>query len=96
MICGSAMLIQHDLDEHLYPTPWLAGVYVKPEFRGRGLATILIERIAQQARALNFHELYLYTPGDESLYKYLGWSTLERSVHCGTRISIMTRQLALL
>ncbi|HTA64531.1 MAG TPA: GNAT family N-acetyltransferase [Xanthomonadaceae bacterium] len=92
-LCGSAMLVAHDLEDRRELTPWLAGVYVKPEFRGRGLAALLIERIAQQARALHFPRLYLYTPGNERMYEHLGWFALEHRIHQGTGIVVMSRPL---
>lgn len=93
-LCGSAMLVPHDLEERRELTPWLAGVYVKPEFRSKGFASVLIERIAQEARALRFAHLYLYTPSHELLYEHLGWSALERRSHQGTSIVVMSRRLA--
>jgi GNAT superfamily N-acetyltransferase len=93
-LCGSAMLVPHDLEERRELTPWLAGLYVKPEHRNKGFASVLIERIVQLARTLHFSHLYLYTPGNELLYEHLGWSILERCSRQGINVAVMRRRLA--
>jgi len=36
---GSVTLVEHDMTTHLEITPWLAGLFVAPEMRGRGLGS---------------------------------------------------------
>lgn len=90
-LCGSAMLLPNDLPARPSLKPWLAGVYVKPEYRRRGLARQLIDHIVAHARALGFRTLYLYTPADEALYSHLGWSVVDRTTHQGTNVTIMSK-----
>ena len=42
---GTAALVPADLDSRPDLTPWMAGVFVEPAFRGRGHATALIRRV---------------------------------------------------
>src|ERR1700744_6050209 len=42
---GTASLVAHDLDERPNLTPWLAGVLVIPEARGRGHVIHLIQAV---------------------------------------------------
>ena len=62
-------------------SPWLAGVFVTPEHRRRGTGAALVDRVVQEARALDIPRLYLYTPGDGTLYVRLGWSILEHTFY---------------
>ena len=47
VLLGSAMLIAHDMDTRPQWTPWLAGMVVAPEFRGRGIGAALVERVTK-------------------------------------------------
>ena len=49
---GSAMLIEHDMDTRMELSPWLAGVFVTPEHRRRGVGSALVRRIVDEATAL--------------------------------------------
>ena len=93
-LCGSAMLVPHDLESCPELTPWLAGVFVKPQYRRKGFASVLVARIAQEARALRFPHLYLYTPGSTRLYEQLGWSVLRHASQQGTSVVVMSKALA--
>ena len=93
-LCGCAMLVGRDMDLHPELTPWLAGVYVKPKFRGRGYASALVAHIAGNAQAFGIPRLYLYTDGSESLYARLGWSVLERCLYKGTNVAVMSKDLS--
>lgn len=92
-LCGSALLLAQDMDTRPDLTPWLAGVFVKPEFRHRGLGAALTRRIMEEAGALDAPKLYLYTRTAESLYASLGWSVVERCDYRGAPAVIMAVQL---
>ncbi|MBR7198452.1 MULTISPECIES: GNAT family N-acetyltransferase [Pseudomonas] len=80
-LLGGALLIEHDLKLRRNLTPWLAGVYVKAEERGRGIASQLVNRVVEEAAALGVPELYLYTDTSQSLYARLGWQVVEELVY---------------
>ncbi|MBP6563874.1 MAG: GNAT family N-acetyltransferase [Neisseriaceae bacterium] len=93
VLCGSAFLMAADLSIYTAATPWLAGVYVKAAYRGRKVATRLIEHVMAAAVAMGFKELFLYTDEAETLYLGLGWQTIKRTHYRGMAISIMRRDL---
>jgi GNAT superfamily N-acetyltransferase len=88
-LLGSAMLIEHDMDTRMELAPWLAGVFVAPDYRHRGIGSALVRRVVQCAKSLGIKRLYLYTPSAERLYSQLGWSFLERTSYQGTEVAIM-------
>jgi len=73
---GMALLIDNDLDSHAHLTPWVAGVYVAPQFRGKGVATALVAAAEKCARRDGHTEAWLYTDFPD-LYARMGWSTRE-------------------
>lgn len=78
---GCASLIEHDMLTRQELSPWLAGAFVQPQHRRRGIGAALVERVVEEARALGVARLYLYTPGSGKLYRRLGWSVLERTFY---------------
>lgn len=93
-LCGSAMLVSHELEDRPDLKPWLDGVYVVPAHRGRGLGSALVECIVAEARSMRIPALYLYTPDAESLYSRLGWAVIERRQHRGASVTVMSKQIA--
>lgn len=93
-LCGSAMLAASDMDTHPELSPWLAGVYVKAEYRRRGVGSALVTRVTQEASDWGATRLYLCTDGSEALYARLGWQPIERSAYKGTTVTVMARDLA--
>jgi GNAT superfamily N-acetyltransferase len=88
-LLGGALLIANDLKLRPNLTPWLAGVYVKAEERGRGIASQLVNRVVEEAAALGVPELYLYTDTSQSLYARLGWEVVEDLVYDDLPVTVM-------
>jgi GNAT superfamily N-acetyltransferase len=92
VLMGSACILAQDMhDGRTDLTPWLASVYVSPEFRERGAGSALVTRVEQEARDIGVATLYLYTPDRESLYARLGWTVLERREYMGDPVVIMEK-----
>jgi predicted N-acetyltransferase YhbS len=92
-LCGSAMLIASDMDTRPDLSPWLAGVYVKVEYRNKGIGSALVTRIVTEAAALGVPRLHLCTDSPGTLYTRLGWSAVERTPYKGILVTIMTFDL---
>jgi GNAT superfamily N-acetyltransferase len=80
-LLGAASLLAHDVATRPDLSPWLAGVFVAPGHRRRGVGAALVERVVQEARALGIPRLYLYTTGSGALYFRLGWSVVEHTFY---------------
>jgi len=89
ILLGSASLIVSDMDIRPELTPWLASVFVAPEHRNQGVASALVKRVIEQARALKVKTFYLFTTDKESLYARLGWKVRERTRYRGEQVVIM-------
>jgi GNAT superfamily N-acetyltransferase len=91
-LLGSATLAEHDMETRPELTPWMVDVFVAPEFRRRGIASLLVRRIVREAAELGVGELYLFTTGPdrEKLYAGLGWSVRERPLYLGVERVLMS------
>jgi GNAT superfamily N-acetyltransferase len=91
---GTASLVAHDLDERPDLTPWLAGVFVSPEARGRGNVIHLIHAVEAACRASAISVVWLYTAGAERVYARAGWQSVESVQRHGRRpVTLMRRDL---
>ena len=89
-LIGSAMLVAHDMDTRMDLSPWLAGVFVVPDYRRRGAGTALVQRIIYEATGVGVERLYLFTPRAEHFYSHLDWSLLEHTSYLGVEVAVMS------
>lgn len=92
---GSVTLVEHDMSTHQDLTPWLAGMYVKPEHRGKGIGSALVRHLMSKCAEMGIARLYLYTQSAGGFYEKLGGSHLEDDYYEGQFVAIMmsdTRQ----
>lgn len=91
---GTATLAAEDLDERPDLTPWLAGVFVVPEARGRGYVAHLIAAVEAVCRAASITTVWLYTNTAEHVYTRAGWHTADTVPRHGKRpVTLMRRDL---
>lgn len=88
-VLGTAALRVYDLEDRRDLTPWLGGVFVRPEYRRQGIASALCEVAEDKAWSLGFETLYLFTADRQALYARLGWNNLERVIWRGLGSTIM-------
>ena len=91
-IAGTASLIFDDLEGDPR-NPWLASVFVRPEQRGKGIASALVRTVEDGARRIGYGRLYLFATLAAQLYADLGWRPLERRAYRGEHIQVMDRVL---
>jgi predicted N-acetyltransferase YhbS len=89
-LLGSAMLIHHEMDTHPQFTPWLAGVFVAPAHRQRGIGRALSEHVVREAAARGYSIVYLFTPSAEPFFSHLGWSIVEHTRYRDADVTIMS------
>jgi predicted N-acetyltransferase YhbS len=93
-LAGSASLIDDDLESHPELSPWLANVYVAPQYRCQGIGTALINRIQKEVETLGVKTIYLFTTGEPEFYTRLGWQALLQETCQGEPITIMSRPVS--
>ena len=75
--------------------PDLAGLYVLPKYRNRGIGSALVTACEAGARRFGVRDLYLYTESAETLYARLAWETIESCHFLGQAVAIMRKSLQL-
>jgi GNAT superfamily N-acetyltransferase len=90
---GTASLALHDLEERPDLSPWLAGVFVIPEMRGRGCARRLLAAFDEVCCAATIKTAWLYTTSAGGLYLKAGWRVAQTVERPGRRpVTLMRRE----
>jgi N-acetylglutamate synthase-like GNAT family acetyltransferase len=93
VLLGSAAIVYKDMKTEPQLTPWLASVFVRPEYRKQGIGQQLLQYVMTQAQTAGIDRLYLYTPDQAGFYLKLGWSILQKRQHCDLDVTIMQVKL---
>lgn len=89
---GSIKLTEPGTKEGL--SPWLAGIFVKPQYRGLGFGRDIVLALEAKAQQLGVETLYLSADTAVDFYLSLGWQVLERVASLGVRdVALMTKRL---
>ncbi len=90
---GCASLVASDMKVLTEWSPWLASVYVLPDYRHQGIGSQLVQRVAIEAARLDYPWLYLYTEDQMHLYERLGWQFSHQRTYRGYEMIVMARDL---
>jgi predicted N-acetyltransferase YhbS len=75
---GTVSLIACDEETRPQYTPWVAALWVEPEYRRQGVGAALVEQAASFAFGTGAGRVYLLSgPHRQSFYEALGWTVLE-------------------
>ena len=74
---GTVSIVENDLKNRNVYKPWLASLYTKPEYRGKGVGQQLISKTLDVVKELGFSELYLRTEDTSEYYRKRGWTFME-------------------
>jgi GNAT superfamily N-acetyltransferase len=90
--CGALKL--REMETYPKREHWLGSVYVKPAWRGHGIASRLVEAVVAVSPRFGVSVLSLQTERpDGGLYAKLGWRPVERVWFHGTEVTVMERYL---
>jgi GNAT superfamily N-acetyltransferase len=90
---ATASLVHHDLSTRPDLTPWLAGVFVEPHFRGRGFASQLVKAVETACRLAGIPNIWLHTASAAGLYARLEWRAIGMEPLGETAVTLMCRCL---
>ncbi len=92
---GTVSLIESNMDTRPDLTPWLAALYVLPQYRRMGIGKALVRQCESEAHDAGFSRLYLYARWARqwTYYERLGWVALAREQYEGRSVLIMERDL---
>ena len=74
---GTVSVFKNDYKERPQYSPWLACLYVKPQYRDQKIGQHLISHVLNHLKALNYIEVYLKTENASEYYKKRGWKLVE-------------------
>jgi N-acetylglutamate synthase-like GNAT family acetyltransferase len=92
-VVGSVSLLEHDLVGYEHLGPWLASLYVRADWRGRGAGKKLVDAALQHARTLGVQRLYLFTPAQREFYLDKGFRDLCNVTANGEPVTVMVAEL---
>ena len=93
-LAGTASLIEDDMPQRPELSPWLASVYVHPDYRCQGIAEVMINRIIDEARSIGIKRLYLFTFESGAYYLKRGWITLFKDTYFSKPVIVMSRDIS--
>jgi GNAT superfamily N-acetyltransferase len=78
---GSCCVIENDCIHRPQYAPWVAAVYVRPDFRRRGIASMILQEAASVAARARIKGLFIdCLAGTAPVYEKSGWAIHEREV----------------
>ena len=92
-LIGSASILKQDMTTNTDLSPWLANVFIRPGYRGRGLGRFLIRDIMDKAAESGLSWLYLFTEDQAQFYQKLGWKIIRQEEYNKAQVSIMSVNL---
>jgi predicted N-acetyltransferase YhbS len=91
---GTVSLIFDDLPGFTHLNPWLAGLYVLPAHREKGVATALVREAERRFVEAGHHEAWLFTESARPLFETLGWKFFQEATCHGHPVVILRKNLA--
>lgn len=86
---GSVSLVKDDLPGYSNLNPWLASLFVFPQFRGRRFGSILIREALDFLRLRNYPEAFLFTENRASYFSKFNFAFHEYGHAEGHPVTVM-------
>jgi GNAT superfamily N-acetyltransferase len=76
-VIATISLLENDIEGHSRYSPWLASLFVKEDHRLQGIGTKLCSKVLEDAKELDYKEVYLYAFDIADFYIQSDWSIIE-------------------
>jgi len=86
---GSVSLVKDDLPGYPDLNPWLASLFVFPEFRGRGLGKLLVRQALDFLRHQKYPHAYLFTEDQVPFFANFGFAIHGPAQANGHAVTVM-------
>lgn len=93
LIGSISALLEDTIEFNDLPGPWLASLYIKPEYRGQGAVQLLMDAAKQAVATLGYKKWTLFTPHHEAYYAKLGWLLKENRHLHNEQVAVMVQEL---
>ena len=90
---GVCSIRSDTFDPYPHAGPWLRGLYVKPDERGKDIAGHLIRAAEKNAAQLPVTKLYAATHSATGTFERAGWLGFDQVLHDGQKLIIFGRQI---
>jgi GNAT superfamily N-acetyltransferase len=91
---GAVGLAEYDIEERRDRSPWLIGMIVRRDLRGRGIGRRLAARLEAWAGEHGYRQLWVATSPAPGFYQKCGWQPVETLARtAGETAVILTRRL---
>lgn len=80
-LIGSVSLHEFDIDSHRDRSPWLCGMLVRANARGRGIGRLLVRRLERFAAGIGIARMWVFTERAADFYESCGWARVEELPH---------------
>ena len=86
---GTVSLVYYQFTKSSEATEWLTNLFVIPECRCRGIASLLLSCAIEYANSHLLERLLLYTSDQVAFYQKRHWRSINRGVVQGQNVEIM-------
>lgn len=90
---GTVQLHGFDIDAMRDRSPWVCGMVVRPEYRGKEVGRRLLTALESFAQAHAVERLWVFTEDAAAFYEACGWEPFGESVQDGVPGIVLTKAL---
>lgn len=90
---GVVQLHEFDLEEMRDRSPWVCGMVVRPDYRGRGIGRRLLGALEAFAAAHGVTRLWVFTESAPAFYQQCGWSPYAEADNNSEPGTILTKEI---
>lgn len=92
-LLGTIAIRETSVGSDVAEGPWLTGLLVAPENRGKGVGTALVAALESEADRLGFKALYTSTDAADGIMRRRGWENIGSSLSLRGEVAVFRKSL---